>query len=51
VPTPLAGDVYVCVLDPDRVFPVNVTFAQTIRVVAQWGLGCGNLAAAIEDPA
>jgi uncharacterized membrane protein len=46
VPTPLAGDVYI--LDPDRVFPVNATFAQTIRVVAQWGLGCGKLAAAIE---
>jgi uncharacterized membrane protein len=48
VPTPLAGDVFI--LDPERVYPVNATFAQAIRVVAQWGSGCGKLAAAIEAP-
>ena len=49
VPTPLAGDVYV--LAPNKVHPVNATFGQAIRVVAQWGLGCGNLVAAIEGSA
>ena len=46
IPTPLAGAVYI--LSPDRVHPVNVSFTQAIRVVAQWGAGAKALVAAME---
>jgi uncharacterized membrane protein len=48
VPTPFAGAVYV--LDPVRVHPVNISFAQAIRAVSQWGAGCENFVAAMEKP-
>lgn len=49
VPTPLAGAVYV--LDPARVHPVNVKFAQAIKTVSRWGAGCKELVAAMEEDA
>jgi uncharacterized membrane protein len=47
VPTPLAGAVYV--LEPERVHPTNVKFAQAIKTVTRWGAGCKELVAAAED--
>jgi len=47
VPTPLAGTVYV--LTPERVHPVNVSFAQAIKTMSRWGAGCKELVAAMED--
>jgi uncharacterized membrane protein len=46
VPTPFAGAVYV--LTPDRVHPVNVAFAQALKSVSRWGMGCKDLVAAME---
>jgi uncharacterized membrane protein len=46
VPTPLAGAVYV--LTPERVHPVNISFAQAIRAVSRWGAGCSAFVAAME---
>lgn len=48
IPTPLAGSVYI--LPPERVHPVNMSFAQAIRVVSQWGSGCASFVAAMEKP-
>jgi uncharacterized membrane protein len=47
VPTPLAGAVYV--LDRERVHPLKVGFGQAIKTVSQWGAGCKQLVAAMED--
>ena len=47
VPTPLAGGVYV--LTPERVHPVNVSFARAIKTLSRWGAGCSELVAAMED--
>jgi len=44
IPTPFAGAVYI--LSPDRVHPLNVPFAQAVRVISQWGSGCKDLVAA-----
>ena len=37
VPTPLAGAVYI--LSAERVYPLNVPFAQAVKVVTRWGSG------------
>jgi len=47
VPTPLAGAVYI--LDAERVHPVNVPFAQAIKVVTRWGSGAKDLVAAMRE--
>ena len=46
IPTPLAGAVYI--LDPDRVHPLDIGFAQAMKTVTQWGSGCKNLVAAMD---
>jgi uncharacterized membrane protein len=40
VPTPLAGSIYI--LDGNRVYPLNITFAQAIKALSQWGSGYRN---------
>jgi uncharacterized membrane protein len=45
VPTPLAGSVYI--LSADRVHPLNVPFAQAVKVVTRWGSGSKDLVAAM----
>ncbi|MEN3296967.1 MAG: hypothetical protein V7642_6220 [Burkholderiales bacterium] len=49
IPTPLAGAVYV--LERERVHPSDVSFAQAIKAVSQWGSGAKDLVAAMEKPA
>ena len=46
VPTPFAGTVYV--IAADRVHPVNIPFAQAIRVISQWGGGSAAFVAALD---
>jgi uncharacterized membrane protein len=41
VPTPFAGAVYI--LTPDRVHPVNVSFAVALRSISRWGSGAKDL--------
>ena len=41
IPTPFAGAVYI--LDRNRVHPVEVPFAQALKVVSQWGSGAERL--------
>ena len=48
VPTPFAGTVYI--IDAGRVHPVNIPFAQAIRVISQWGGGAAAFVAALEKP-
>lgn len=45
-PTPLAGAVYV--LTPDRVHPVDVSFAKAIKSITRWGEGTEALVAAMK---
>jgi uncharacterized membrane protein len=47
-PTPFTGTVYV--ITADRVHPVNIPFAQAIRVISQWGGGSAALVAGLEKP-
>ena len=46
VPTPFAGSVYI--LTPDRVHPLNISFAHAIKAISRWGLGAKDLVAAME---
>jgi uncharacterized membrane protein len=46
VPTPMVGTTYI--LTPDRVHPVNVSFAHAIKAISRWGSGCQELVAAME---
>lgn len=46
VPTPFAGAVHI--LSQDRVHPLDVPFAQAIRVISHWGSGSKDLVAATE---
>lgn len=46
VPTPLAGAVYI--LERGRVHPLDIPFAQAIKVVSRWGQGSKELVAALE---
>jgi uncharacterized membrane protein len=46
VPTPFAGAIYI--LTPDRVHPIDVSFAQATKTVARWGSGSKNLVAAMD---
>jgi uncharacterized membrane protein len=41
VPTPFAGAVYI--LTPDRVHPVDVSFAVALRSISRWGSGAKDL--------
>jgi uncharacterized membrane protein len=45
VPTPLAGAVYI--LSGDRVHPLEISFAQAVKVVTRWGSGSKELVAAM----
>jgi uncharacterized membrane protein len=45
VPTPLAGAIYI--LSRDRVHPLEVPFAQILKVVSRWGSGSKDLVAAM----
>jgi uncharacterized membrane protein len=49
VPTPMVGTTYI--LTPDRVHPVNVSFASAVKAISRWGSGCQELVAAMETPA
>ena len=46
IPTPFAGTVYV--LTPERVHKVDVSFAQAVRTISQWGSGSKELVAKME---
>jgi uncharacterized membrane protein len=46
IPTPLAGAVYV--VDPGRVYPLDVPFTEALRTVSRWGSGAKDLVAAME---
>lgn len=46
VPTPLAGAVHI--LERKRVHPLDVPFAQAIRSISRWGVGSGDLVAAMK---
>lgn len=46
-PTPTVGALYI--LPPERVHPVNVSFAKAIKCVASWGVGSGELLRAMRD--
>jgi uncharacterized membrane protein len=45
-PTPFTGTIYI--LTPDRVFPLNISFARAIQVFMRWGSGAKDLVAAME---
>ena len=45
VPTPFAGAVYI--LSRERVHLVDIPFTQAIRSISQWGLGSGDMVAAM----
>jgi uncharacterized membrane protein len=45
VPTPLAGAIYI--LSRERVHPLDVPFAQILKVVSRWGSGSKDLVAAM----
>jgi uncharacterized membrane protein len=47
VPAPVSGSVYI--LTPDRVHPVDVSFARAIRSLSRWGSGSKELVAAMKD--
>lgn len=47
VPTPFAGAVYI--LEPGRVHPLEIPFAQAVKVVSRWGQGSKELVAALEQ--
>src|SRR5262249_6567943 len=47
VPTPFAGTVYI--LTKERVHPVNASFLQTCKTLAQWGAGSKDLVAAMKS--
>jgi len=47
VPTPLAGAIYI--LTAARVHPVNVPFAQALKVITRWGSGSRDLVAAMQE--
>jgi len=42
-PTPLSGTIYV--LTPERVHPLNVSFAHAVKVLSRWGSGTRELMA------
>lgn len=46
IPTPFAGAVYI--LERARVHPVDVPFAEAIKVISRWGSGSQALVAAME---
>ena len=46
-PTPLAGAIYI--LSPERVHPLNVSFAQALKVVTRWGSGSKALVEAMQE--
>ena len=46
IPTPFAGAV--CILDRQRVHPVDVPFTDAVRVVSRWGSGAQGLVTAME---
>ena len=46
-PTPLAGAIYI--LNPERVHPLNVSFAQAVNVVTRWGSGSKALVEAMQE--
>lgn len=48
-PTPFAGNIYI--LDSNRVHPLNVSFTEVVKVIAQWGLGAKELVAVMEKDA
>lgn len=49
IPTPFAGAVYI--LERKRVHPLDVPFAQALKVVSKWGSGAKDLVAAMERSA
>ena len=40
-PTPTVGALYI--LPPERVHPVNVSFAKAVKCLTSWGVGSGEL--------
>ena len=46
VPTPMAGALYI--LPPERVHPVDVPFAATLKVFSKWGTGAGEFVRAMQ---
>ena len=44
-PTPMAGAIYI--LPPERVHPVAVPLAKAMQCVTKWGVGSGELLAAL----
>jgi len=46
-PTPVSGSVYI--LTPERVHPVDVSFAQLIKSLSRWGYGSKELVAALKN--
>jgi len=46
-PTPLAGAIYI--LSPERVHPLNASFAQAVKVVTRWGSGSKALVEAMQE--
>ena len=46
IPTPFAGAV--CILDRQRVHPVDVPFTDAVKVVSRWGSGAKDLVAAMD---
>ena len=46
-PTPLAGAIYI--LNPERVHPLNVPFAQLVKAVTRWGSGSKALVEAMQE--
>jgi len=46
VPTPLAGAVYI--LAPERVHPLNISFACAVKTISRWGSGSKELVAAMQ---
>ena len=47
VPTPLAGAIYILIAE--RVHPVDVPFAHAVKVITRWGVGSGELVAAMQE--
>jgi uncharacterized membrane protein len=47
-PTPFTGAIYI--LTPERVHPLNISFAHAVKVLSRWGSGTREMMAATEIP-
>jgi uncharacterized membrane protein len=47
-PAPVSGSIYI--LTPERVHPVDISFARAVKSLSRWGSGSKELVAAMERP-